>query len=150
MRSFLTLLTVSTLLAGTTGAASADPAAPRLSLLPAADAPDDVDTARTMRAAGIGLFVGGLAITVVSQGLLAAAVTTGWFEGGQASLQTEIRRVSFTISSAVTVVAGNAMLAAGLGLWGTARGRLKAARSRGQLGFAPVPGGASSSLTVHF
>jgi hypothetical protein len=132
------------------GAAHAEP---RLPLLAGSDDPVANADAQAMRGTGIGLFVGGLTVTLASQVFTAFAVlSSGCFEPRPQCGTDEMRRQNqdWTIAAAVTTVAGNAMLATGLGLWGTANGRLKHARSRGTLGFAPTPGGAQAGLTIRF
>src|SRR5690242_17892046 len=74
------------------------------------------ENARTLRATGIGLFVGGLVVTAGSLVLSAMA-----FAGADDRMHGPH---TMTIAGASTVVAGNAMLATGLALWGVGNHRL--------------------------
>src|SRR4051812_38826659 len=112
MRGLATVLILATLLGGV---ASAEP----LPLLPE-KGQELAENARTLRATGIGLFVGGLVVSVGSLVLSAMA-----FAGGDERMYGPH---AWTIAGASTVVAGNAMLATGLALWGVGNHRRKLAR----------------------
>jgi hypothetical protein len=114
MHRLVTVLILATLLGGV---ARAQP--PTLPLVPEKDQ-EMAENARTLRATGIGLFVGGLVVSVGSLVLSAMA-----FAGGDERMNGPH---AWTIAAASTVVAGNAMLATGLGLWGVGNHRLKLAR----------------------
>src|SRR4051812_43451391 len=105
-----------------------------LSAGPALADPVEEADARATRSTGIGLFVGGLIVTLASVPLTALAFTS------PAGAEQQRYQQGMTIAGAVTTVAGNGMLAAGLGLWGTGSRRLR--QSRGRLGVA--------SMTVQF
>src|SRR5262249_34096638 len=83
-------------------------AEPGLSLVPAADDPVAVADARAMRGSGIGLFVGGLTVTLASQGLIAFAVlSSSCGTEPTASCGTDAMRrqnQDWTIAAAVTTV----------------------------------------------
>jgi hypothetical protein len=118
MRSIVTVLVLASLLAGV---ARAQP--PSLSLVPD-KAEELAESARTLRATGIGLFVGGVVVAVGSHVLTAMAIA------GEDQVHEPFR---MTVAGAVTVVAGNAMLAAGLALWSIGNRKRREARA---LGFA--------------
>jgi hypothetical protein len=130
------------------------PAHARESSVPLIPEPGDAVTqARSTRAIGIGLFAGGLAVTLASQILTGIAVSEmiclnahdgGCFTGSEAG------NTPFVVSAAVSTVAGNAMLATGLALWGIGNHRSKLLRTVGTVGLAPTQGGGSASITLRF
>ena len=131
--------------------AFADPQnAPQLVHAPPPPDLADADEARSERATGIGLFAGGLAVTIVSQVLTGVAIGFSMCpdpaDGGCAS---HPDLSSYIIGAAVSTVAGNAMLATGLALWGIGNHRLKKARLAG-LALAPSRDGATASLSFRF
>jgi hypothetical protein len=123
-------VSILSLLALTGGAMAEEPR--RLGLT-AADPVEEAD-ARATRSTGIGLFVGGLIVTLASVPLTALAFVAP----STAVAEQQRYQQGMTIAGAVTTIAGNGMLAAGLGLWGTGNGRLRQSRSRGRLGVASV------------
>ncbi len=121
-----------------------------LVLVPILD-PAQVDSGRQTRNTGIGLTVAGTLVTFASQVLLGFAVLSTINTEGPNARPIDS---GLAISAALTVIAGNVMLGAGLGLWGNGNHRMRdRPRSRGSIGFSASAAGqpgASSTMTVAF
>jgi hypothetical protein len=94
-------------------------ASERLPLVGGPDVVEEAD-AKATRATGVGLFIGGLIVTLAGQVLTGVAINS-WATQTDPSFTTQ----DLVISASVTQVAGNAMLAAGIGVWGVGNKRLK-------------------------
>lgn len=94
-------------------------AAEKLPLIGTGDVVEEAD-AKATRATGVGLFIGGLIVTLAGQVLTGVAINS-WATQVEQSFTTQ----DLMISASVTQVAGNAMLAAGIGLWGIGNKRLQ-------------------------
>jgi hypothetical protein len=95
-------------------------AAEKLPLVGTGDVVEEAD-AKATRAIGVGLFIGGLIVTLAGQVLTGVAINSWASQTADQSFATQ----DLVISASVTQVAGNAMLAAGIGLWGVGNKRLQ-------------------------
>ena len=131
------------------------PTAAPLLTLSAADQ-DAIDKARDLRGAGITLFGLGLPLTLASQLLLGVALVEELPLGDAVADSLRFKHTQvLMISSIITTVVGNALIAAGLGLWGTGNAQLRQHRkslSVGALTVAPTADshGGQGGLVVHF